>query len=514
MKNSIISGLLALVTVSVCGLFDIAFWWVAVAVFFVTLIPALIFPQQSTVVAGTDGQDDADSKLGESISQSASRIAIGGATVSHFLDKLAAVFKEQADSVQEIAGSIKHLEEGNLQLVGFSTDAQQKIQAADDKTQDCKQALSQLVEQQSQLRSEIEASADMLATLKSKADSISGITTTINQLADQTNMLALNAAIEAARAGEQGRGFAVVADEVRDLAQKTTNATQGIDDVLNEINRYSQTSVDAIEKVSAANGAMSDVVNHMSSLIEETSIISTEAANSMGQVASTVEVHGNTNRGISVNAERLHQNTKHLEGDLTDVSEKVLALSYHTEGIFRQLQALRVNDRNGKVQRIATRTAQKIGQMFEEAITSGKISESDLFNFHYEPVKGTNPQKFTTRFDSFTDVLLPPVQEPVLEENNFIIYAGAVDLNGYFPTHNKKFSKPMTGDYDTDLAKSRTKRIFDDPTGSRCGKNTESFLLQTYKRDTGEVMHDLSAPIYVNGKHWGGFRIGYKAEDV
>jgi methyl-accepting chemotaxis protein len=35
--------------------------------------------------------------------------------------------------------------------------------------------------------------------------------------------------------------------------------------------------------------------------------------------------------------------------------------------------------------------------------------------------------------------------------------------------------------------------------------------LQTYKRDTGEVMHDLSAPIYVNGKHWGGFRIGYRS---
>ena len=86
-------------------------------------------------------------------------------------------------------------------------------------------------------------------------------------------------------------------------------------------------------------------------------------------------------------------------------------------------------------------------------------------------------------------------------------------MNGYFPTHNRKFSKPMTGDYDVDLAQSRTKRIFDDRTGLRCGKNTESFLLQTYKRDTGEVMHDLSAPIYVKGRHWGGFRIGYKAMD-
>ena len=92
-----------------------------------------------------------------------------------------------------------------------------------------------------------------------------------------------------------------------------------------------------------------------------------------------------------------------------------------------------------------------------------------------------------------------------------LAYAGAVDNNGYFPTHNKKFSQPLTGNYDVDIVNNRTKRIFDDRTGSRCGSNTKAFLLQTYKRDTGEVMHDLSAPIYVDGKHWGGFRVGYRS---
>ena len=92
-----------------------------------------------------------------------------------------------------------------------------------------------------------------------------------------------------------------------------------------------------------------------------------------------------------------------------------------------------------------------------------------------------------------------------------MIYAGAVDINGYFPTHNKCFSKPLTGNAEIDMLNSRTKRMFNDPTGIRCGQHTDKFLLQTYKRDTGEIMHDVSAPIFVQGKHWGGFRIGFKA---
>ena len=107
--------------------------------------------------------------------------------------------------------------------------------------------------------------------------------------------------------------------------------------------------------------------------------------------------------------------------------------------------------------------------------------------------------------------MLPDIQEPLLQQHSTIAYAGAVDDHGYFPTHNRRYSRALTGNYDIDLANNRTKRIFSDRTGSRCGSSREPFLLQTYKRDTGEVMHDVSAPIYVRGRHWGGFRIGYKS---
>lgn len=518
MKLAIIQFVVLGVTVSVMSFLSLPWWLIALIS---ALLAALItYFSMNSVPSDPDMMSVSDplsspqcTAVGKSISHSASRIAIGGASVSHFLDKLSASFKQQVENVSEMAERITSIEKGNEQLMQYAELAQEKILDSDEKTQSSNQLLGRLLTQQSSLSNEIAITKDMLDTLKQRAESIGSITTTINQLADQTNMLALNAAIEAARAGEQGRGFAVVADEVRDLAKKTTDATQGIDDVLTDINRCSQDSVSSIARVASAGEEMSDIISQTSTLIKATSESSSHAASAMSEVRDTANLHGENSSGISTNVMQLHQTTKLLEADLTDVSEKVLGLSRQTEDIFRQLGEFTLPDRNFDVQRIAQQAATQISDLFEQAIRAGKISESELFNFAYKPIPNTNPQKYSSAFDSFTDNVLPDVQEPILDRNNYIIYAGAVDKNGYFPTHNKKFSQRMTGNYEKDLASSRTKRIFDDPTGIRCAKNTETFLLQTYKRDTGEVMHDLSAPIFVNGKHWGGFRIGYQAEE-
>lgn len=87
----------------------------------------------------------------------------------------------------------------------------------------------------------------------------------------------------------------------------------------------------------------------------------------------------------------------------------------------------------------------------------------------------------------------------------------AVDTNGYGATHNSWYSKAPSGDAAVDLVNSRDKRIFNDPAGLRAARNTQRFLLQTYARDTGEIMTELDVPIMVNGRHWGGLRLGFDA---
>ncbi|GMM70037.1 methyl-accepting chemotaxis protein [Alteromonas sp. MTD1] len=445
------------------------------------------------------------------VSRAASNIAIGSASISFFLEQLSKAFKEQVSNIGEMSGRLQELEASSTQLDDLAKTASSSMNESDEKTQLGSTSLREVLSQQQQLVVNINASSEALTALKSKAEGISTITNTINQLADQTNMLALNAAIEAARAGEQGRGFAVVADEVRELAKKTTDATSGIESLLKDMNASSQAAVATMETVLNSSDTMNTTLQVCEDAISHSSVLSTKARESMGAMQSMVEVNAEHSAGISKNILQLHTTTEKLGLDLTDVSTQALSLSSQAEDIFRLLENFDVNDRNSEVRDIAVNAAKAIGKRFEQAILQGEISEANLFSFDYKPIVNTNPVKHTTPFDKFTDNVLPDIQEPLLQTHSFIIYAGAVDKNGYFPTHNKKFSQPLTGNYDTDLANNRTKRIFDDNTGSRCGSNTSTFLLQTYKRDTGEIMHDLSAPIYVNGKHWGGFRIGYKA---
>lgn len=98
-----------------------------------------------------------------------------------------------------------------------------------------------------ELADQFEQVEDSVQTLVKHSASISSVLEVIQDIAEQTNLLALNAAIEAARAGEQGRGFAVVADEVRTLAQRTSQSTDEIQQMVTVLQQQSQQAIESLE---------------------------------------------------------------------------------------------------------------------------------------------------------------------------------------------------------------------------------------------------------------------------
>jgi len=158
----------------------------------------------------------------------------------------------------------------------------------------------------------------------------------------------------------------------------------------------------------------------------------------------------------------------------------------------------------------ANQLAADVSQTIEKWIATRAISEEKLFGRLYYPIARTDPPKYTTEYSDLADRDLPGLQEAVVRKSGTVVFAVVTDINGYLPTHNQRYSQPLTGNRAFDLVNNRTKRIFGDRTGIAAARNEAPYLLQRYKRDTGELMADLSVPVKVRGKHWGCVRIGYR----
>lgn len=236
----------------------------------------------------------------------------------------------------EIAHIATAVHEMSATAVEVASNAEQTADAARTSSHSCEQGKQVIARNQrsiTDLATQVEQASNIIQELEKNAQEINTILSTIQGIAEQTNLLALNAAIEAARAGEQGRGFAVVADEVRVLSQRTHSSTveirnmietlqrntQGAVSTMHEGQLLAQNSVDdannatqALEQITISINQISDMATQISSAAEEQRAVTDEVSRNIQtvkDVSDTLAVDADSSRHLS-------EQLKNISGEL------------------------------------------------------------------------------------------------------------------------------------------------------------------------------------------------------
>ncbi|WP_411353732.1 methyl-accepting chemotaxis protein [Pseudomonas extremaustralis] len=455
---------------------------------------------------------DAIGELTRDLSHTTSHNALSAAAVAYSVKQLAARVQSQLGAAQQIVSSAEVMIDTEKLTSQLSREALAAASQAHQRSTEGREVLGQSITRMHQLSQRANASRELIEALSQRSEEIQRVTLVIQSIASQTNLLALNAAIEAARAGEHGRGFAVVADEVRGLAGRTATATDEVGVMVADIQQRTGQVVEQIRQLSAD---LHTGVEQVEQAGEQLETIASLAADVEGQV-NEIAQGTDTNR---TQLDSLFHAVEQMRSDLTvsdqqtrQLAEAAVQMEGQAETISERLAEVGLDDYHQRVYDLAREGASQIAAQFEADLQENRISQDDLFDRSYTLIPNTSPSKYHSRFDGYTDRVLPQIQEALLPRHEGLVFAIACTPQGYVPTHNKAFSQALTGDVQVDAVHNRTKRKFDDRTGIRCGSHQQAMLLQTYTRDTGELMHDLSVPIMVKGRHWGGLRLGYKPE--
>ena len=279
-----------------------------------------------------------------------------------FIDKMHGIVIQIAETSAQVATASNHLhstadriatgaEEVAAQVVTVATAGEEMSATSGDIAQSCQHAVEavSLAAQSAKTGFDVvqhtisgitfrgektRENAVIIESLGTRSDQIGAIVSTIEDIADQTNLLALNAAIEAARAGEQGRGFAVVADEVRNLATRTTNATKEISGMIRAIQIETKQAIVSMEEgvkgtekgateAAQLETSLSDIlqqindvamqVNQIATAAEEQTATTSEISNNMMQITEVVQQTSQGAHESATAAAQLNGNAEELQ---------------------------------------------------------------------------------------------------------------------------------------------------------------------------------------------------------
>ncbi|MEO0402175.1 MAG: methyl-accepting chemotaxis protein [Pseudomonadota bacterium] len=447
------------------------------------------------------------------VARAASDLGYEIVDIAGYLDVVEAQALDQRASLSMLERGVGDIETANAAAQGAAADLGQSVERT---SQEVDQSVTAIRAFGAQSRSVATWVQDLSERSGSVGDTLKAVKSNNSQIASismQVNTLAINAKIEAARAGDAGRGFAVVAEAINELSQKTKEAAAQISTNIEALTDW--IAALGVEAEDIAKGAAvlmkhstetDSALTRMEQSVGDTKSQAARIEAETGKVRSAVDQFAPGMRNIAssivTTTDGIKQAHARIER-LIDTSEVIVQSSAALGGMTDDAPFIDY----------ARNRAAAISHAFEQAIDAGRISPQALFDRNYVPIRGTDPPQMMTAYVDLLDQLLPPIQEPALEFDPKVVFCAAVDVNGFLPTHNRKFSQPQREDVVWNMGHARNRRIFDDRVGLKAGRSKTPFLLQVYRRDMGggafKMMKDLSAPITVQGQHWGGLRLAY-----
>jgi len=418
------------------------------------------------------------------IAEQASELGRGAAELDGVIEDAVATGERQAGEFAQLATDVEQMVTSNRAIEAATGDGREAVDAT-------RQAVAHVGQ-------------EVLSVMTSLRE-VAGAATEITQIALQTRLVAFNATVEAKRAGEAGAGFAVVAEAVKDLAGKVERSSKLIMSTVSQLD----TRIDRLAASIASDADAGDAGSSQSEFHTALRRVAASVDHIAGAVRANLQGCGavlsevtSMSRGVADSAESLRRVRANAQAFLR-ASEMLIELTAGCNATTVDTPFIRA----------VIDGADRLSAQLEAAVAEGRITMADLFDERYQPVAGSQPPQHMTKFVALTDALFPPVQEALLGLDAKVVFCAAVDRNGYLPTHNRKFSQPQGVDPVWNAANCRNRRIFNDRTGLAAGRSERQFLLQTYRRDMGGghrvLMKDLSAPIIVCGRHWGGLRLAY-----
>lgn len=439
------------------------------------------------------------------VRQQGVQIAARSASVSKQVQETTAISFQQGElsdaiyaSSSESTGATAEIAD-NAQVIQASTSLQ--LDQARVSLTRLQEANEHIVEVDSTLNGFVET----VEGLDEKSKGIEQVVGLIQGISNQTGLLALNAAVEAARAGEAGRGFAVVAEEVKNLSTQVSDATNSISTILYDM-------IEGVKQTQEGTAIISGHISSTKEVVEDSCSQFTAMVNDFEKTYDSLHRISASVEELSAASNMVHDNisqVKQLSATVVQAMEQATELTTDLNDTTQMMQERVSNFKVGQGNFEATlELARSVRNHLQERITEFSRQGVNVFDVSYQPIPGTDPVKYSTSYDTLFEQKIQPIYDEVVRRANGGMFCLCVDKNGYAPTHNSFYSKPLTGNSEQDLIDSRDKRMFNDPIGLAAAQNQKSFLLQTYCRDTGQVASDLSMPIMIDGRHWGGVRIG------